>query len=146
MSALCSHEKINIRLAAIADVDSCFPFDHHMDRDELTFKIKREDLVLATLDAVVIGYLRLEYLWSQHPFIAQIYILDAYRGQGIGTLLFCFLKKKLKNEGYTKLYSSSQSNEPMAQRWHLKMGFSLCGSIQGINKDVVDELFFAIAI
>lgn len=139
-------QKMSIRLAVIADADYCMQFDDHMDRDELKFKIKREELVLAMHDAVVIGYLRLDYLWSQHPFIAKIYIVEAYRGQGIGSLMFCFLENKLKNKGFKKLYSSSQSNELKAQQWHFKMGFSICGSLNGINNGAVDELFFALAI
>ena len=100
-----------------------------------------EDVVVAEWNGKLVGYVRLEYLWSIVPYISLIRVLPEYRRQGIGKALLRFIETFLREVGHEVLYSSSQADEPEPQAWHRHLGFVECGFIAGIN-DGVGEVFF----
>lgn len=131
---------IHTRLATLDDL----PFvgqDRYLPERIVQRKITEEDVFVAEIEGRLVGYLRLEFLWSMIPYIAIIQVLPDKRRQGVGTALLAFISERLRQAGQTMLYSSSQADEAAPQAWHRRMGFEECGLIAGIN-DGVGEVFF----
>jgi GNAT superfamily N-acetyltransferase len=100
------------------------------------------EVIVAEYDTEIIGYLKIEYIWSILPYISLIYINKEFRGNGIGTKMLKFLESFLLSKGYKLLLSSSQVNEIEPQSWHRSKGFEECGVLLGINEGGIGEIFF----
>ncbi|MDF2650172.1 MAG: putative acetyltransferase protein [Paenibacillus sp.] len=133
---------ITIRFGDTNDLHDVVNGDRHVPAHILIWKLQNQEIVIATDDNELVGYLRLEYLWSKYPYIGLIMVHPDYRGNGIGKRLLQFVEEHLKKKGIKALYSSSQVNEHDPQQWHRKMGFQECGIINGINEGDIGELFF----
>jgi GNAT superfamily N-acetyltransferase len=133
--------KIEVRFANLGDLDFVEQ-DGYIPTEVVKRKIELNEVVVAVRDGSLVGYLRLEYLWSLVPYIALIQVLPEFRRQGVGKAILHFVQEFLRGRGYNALYSSSQVNEPEPQAWHRHMGFEECGIIAGINAGRVGEVFF----
>jgi ribosomal protein S18 acetylase RimI-like enzyme len=132
---------ITVRFATGADLAWCTQQDDPPSAI-ITRKIDANEVLIAEIDGLPVGFLRVEYLWSALPYIAMIRVLEADRQQGIGRALLAFLESYLRAQGHTVLLSSSQVDEPPPQAWHRHMGFVECGILAGINPGGVGEVFF----
>lgn len=131
---------IEVRVATLHDL-AFVSQDQYLPDIIVQRKIVEGEVFVAVLNAELVGYMRLEHLWSLVPYIALIHVLPAYRRQSIGTALLAFVSATLQQRGHSVLYSSSQVDEPEPQVWHRHMGFEECGMIGGINKGV-GEVFY----
>lgn len=130
-----------IRFGTIEDLAMIAEVDSSLKQHQLQWKLQNNEILIAQKGAAIVGYLRLEYLWSQYPYIGLIRVPPEYQRQGIGQKLIAYLEKYLVNQGIDQLYSSSQVNEQEPQAWHRHMGFIECGIINAIN-DGIGEVFF----
>lgn len=133
---------LTIRLAAQAELDFVRQIDRHIPGEVAARKIEAQEILVAEASGVLVGYLRLEFLWSLVPYIALIRVLPEYQRQGAGRALLAFLEDRLRRQEHTVLYSSSQADEAEPQAWHRHMGFAECGFVAGINAGGVGEIFF----
>jgi len=133
---------ISIRFGEIDDSQLINNVDPHVPDHILTWKLQNHEIIIASMDTEIIGYFRLEYLWSKYPYIGLIKVHPDYRGQGLGKRLLEFAQEYLGTQGIKAIYSSSQVNENDPQQWHRKMGFKECGILNGINEGNIGELFF----
>lgn len=133
---------IVVRFASQSDLESCFVFDKSDRQDIIENKIDMHEIILVERCGEVIGYLKLEYIWSKLPYISLIFIKTEFRGKGIGSLMLNYLIEFLQLNGFRTLLSSSQVNETEPQMWHRKMGFVECGILSGINEGGIGEVFF----
>jgi N-acetylglutamate synthase-like GNAT family acetyltransferase len=136
-------DQIKVRFASQTDLDGCIALDHAtMPVEVIKRKVEQREIIVAEKAGQLVGYLRLEYLWSTVPYIALIWVVEDQRQQGIGFRLLHYLENVLREQGHTALYSSSQANEPAPQAWHRHAGFEECGFIAGINEGGIGEVFF----
>ncbi len=135
-----------VRFASTDDLAACIKFDGHVSQDIIKRKIGLNEIIVAESIRHIVGYLRLEYLWSKIPYISLIIVQEKYRHHGIGRAMLTFLETFLKSDGCKMLMSSSQVNEPSAQAWHRAMGFEECGILTGINEGGIGEMFFRKAL
>jgi L-amino acid N-acyltransferase YncA len=135
-----------IRFGCDADLEDISTIDPNVSKPILLWKLMNREIVLATEDGVMVGYLRLEFLWSKYPYLGLIIVNSSHRKQGIGKAMLSCLEDHLRKQGIAALYSSSQVNEPEPQQWHRYVGFKECGVINGINPGGVGELFFVKSI
>jgi len=133
--------KIEVRLANLTDLDFVQQ-DGYIPTEIVKRKIEWNEVIVAVRGGSLVGYVRLEYLWSLVPYIALVWVLPEHRRQGVGRALLQFIEEFLHERGHRALYSSSQVNEPEPQAWHRHMGFEECGIISGINAGGVGEVFF----
>ena len=132
-----------VRFADRMDLDGCITLDHpDMSAEIIQRKVEQREIIVAEKAGQLVGYLRLEYLWSLVPYIALIWVVEDQRRQGIGKALLHHLENVLREQGHTALYSSSQANEPEPQAWHRHAGFEECGFIAGISGGGIGEIFF----
>jgi GNAT superfamily N-acetyltransferase len=135
-------ERVLVRFAGPEDLEWCVVSDDHVTEQVIRHKIVNDEIIIAELDGQPIGYLRLEYLWSNIPYIGVIWVVELYRKEGIGRKILNFLEDYLRSRGHNALYSSSQANEPEPQAWHRSVGFQEAGIISGINEGGIGEVFF----
>ena len=136
-------DQIEVRFANQMDLDECIVLDHPtMPVEVIKRKVEQREIIVAEKAGQLVGYLRLEYLWSTVPYIALIWVVEDQRQQGIGSAMLRYLENVLREQGHTALYSSSQANEPEPQAWHRHVGFEECGFIAGMNEGGVGEIFF----
>lgn len=134
-------DKAAVRFATPDDLDWCAVHED-IPPAILARKIAVNEVLIAESAGERVGFLRLEYLWSQVPYIALIRVLEPYRQQGVGRAILAFLESYLCEHEHTVLMSSSQVDEPPPQAWHRHMGFVECGFLAGINPGGVGEVFF----
>lgn len=139
-------ETANVRFGTEEDLALCLGFEnlpaHLPAKKIIASKLAQNEIVVAELSSKIVGYLRLEYLWSEYPYISLIKVDEAYRAKGIGRTMIAFLKDYLVSQGYDRLFSSSQVDEPRAQAWHRGTGFAECGIVAGLNSGGIGEVFF----
>lgn len=130
-----------IRFGTIEDLAMIAEVDSSLKQNQLQWKLQNNEILLAQNIEGLVGYLRLEYLWSKYPYIGLIRVRPEYQKQGIGKKMLAYLENHLKDQGLDQLFSSSQVNESEPQAWHRHMGFIECGIINAIN-DGIGEVFF----
>ncbi|MHA3963798.1 MAG: GNAT family N-acetyltransferase [Candidatus Thorarchaeota archaeon SMTZ1-45] len=135
-------ERVIVRFAGPEVLEWCVVEDVQVTEQIIRHKIINDEIIIAELDGQPIGYLRLEYLWSNIPYIGMVFVNDDYRIEGIGRKILAFLEDYLRSRGHDVLYSSSQVNEPESQAWHRSVGFVEAGIISGINEGGIGEVFF----
>ena len=131
-----------VRFAGPEDLEWCVVGDIHVTEKVVRNKIVNDECVVVELDGQLIGYIRLEYLWSTVPYIGLIFVMEEYQNEGIGRKMLGFLEEHLRAHGHDVLMSSSQANEPNPQAWHRAAGFVECGIILGLNEGGIGEVFF----
>ncbi|MHA2026608.1 MAG: GNAT family N-acetyltransferase [Candidatus Thorarchaeota archaeon] len=136
------NERVLVRFAGPDDLEWSVVEDNYVTEQVIRHKIVQNEIVIAELDGQPIGYLRLEYLWSNIPYIGVIFVIELYRHEGVGRKILAFLEDYLRSMGHDQLISSSQVNEPEPQAWHRAVGFSECGMISCINEGGIGEVFF----
>lgn len=135
-------QNVRIRFAIDLDIDGCIVFDHIKNKNIIQRKIDSNEIFLVEYKDMIIGYLKIEYIWSSIPYISLILLKKEFRGKGIGHKVLAFLEEYLRGKGENILLSSSQINEPKPQEWHRKHGFVECGILSGINDNGIGEVFF----
>ena len=135
-------ERVVVRFAGPEDLEWCVVEDSYVTEQVIRHKIVNDEIIIAELDGTPIGYIRLEYLWSNIPYIGLIFVIEAYRNEGVGRKMIAYLEDYLRSRGHDVLYSSSQVNEPEPQAWHRSVGFTECGMISGLNEGNIGEVFF----
>ena len=132
---------VSIRVATPADLNFVQQ-DGPLPAETVRRKIECREVFVAETGGSLVGYVRLEYLWSAVPYIALIRVLPQHRRQGIGKALLAYTEAFLRGQAHKALYSSSQADEAEPQAWHRHVGFEECGLIAGINEGGVGEIFF----
>jgi predicted GNAT superfamily acetyltransferase len=142
MMSMRSLPTIPVRHSTVRDLAFCARMDRHVPRAWLRRKIAARELWIAAPLGRPAGYLRMEYLWGQIPYIGLIVVAEGARVKGLGRAMLERVCREERRKGRRWLFSSSQSNDPEPQAWHRRMGFEECGVILGVNDDGVGELFF----
>lgn len=109
-------------------------------------KVSDGDVFVALWRGELVGYLRLEWLWSKIPYVELIWGAEPHRRTGVGRALLAHTEADVASRGHIALYSSSQADEPEPQAWHRHMGFEECGLLAGLNEGGVGEVFFRKAL
>ena len=135
-----------VRLAEPNDIAALQMLDPWPKEPVWQQKIANGEVIILELEGSVIGLIRYAVLWTTVPFMGLIEIAAAHRSKGYSRLMLSFLKDHLRAQGYVALLSSSQTDEPAAQRWHLHMGFSSNGLIENIADDGVGELVYRLRL
>ena len=131
-----------VRAATVDDIDTLAEADPWPRADDWRRKVDAGEVVVAEFGGEIVGHLRADLIWSTVPFLALIEVRDTHRGRGISRLLLGHLEGSLRDRGYVALLSSSQTDEPEAQRWHVHMGFHTAGIIEHVADDDVGEVVY----
>ncbi|WP_407926351.1 GNAT family N-acetyltransferase [Gehongia tenuis] len=70
--------------------------------------------------------LRYNLFWDHTPFMNMLYLLNEYRGKGLGQKLVSFWEAQMRSEGYPLVMTSTVSCE-YAQHFYYKLGYAAVG-------------------
>src|SRR5438309_9909510 len=69
----------------------------------------------------LVGLLRLDYLWSSLPHLAQLRVVEHRRREGAGRALVGFILQEARSKGMDKILSSTRPDKTEAQEWHRRV-------------------------
>ena len=117
-----------IRLAGESDLCFLAAHDRHIGAQELANVVRLGRVVIATdAEGAPVGWLRWGLFWDEHPFMNLLYLLEPYRGRGLGRELVTDWENRMKAAGHDVLMTSTQANE-CAQFFYRRLGYEDVGS------------------
>lgn len=117
-----------IKYAEISDLESLSELDKHISGVELKQIIERRHLIIAENSGHITGWLRFGMFWDEIPFMNMLFVVEAERGNGIGTALADFWENEMRFAGFSRVLTSTLSNE-RAQHFYRKRSYKDCGSL-----------------
>lgn len=119
---------MTIRYAEAGDLPVLTAHDRHIAPEELAESIKRRRVLVMLDGEAFAGWLRFNLFWDNTPFMNMLFMLEGYRGQGLGGKLTAFWEQEMRAAGYTEVLTSTQSNED-AQHFYRAHGYKDCGGL-----------------
>ena len=118
---------MDIRIAETRDVETLLAHDRHITRARLERKIAERQVLVLLDGETFAGWLRWGLFWDEHPFMNLLYLLEPYRGKGLGRQLVKDWERRMKAEGHELVMTSTQANE-CAQFFYRRLGYEDVGS------------------
>ena len=118
---------MDIRIAEMRDAGALLAHDRHITRARLERKIADRQILVLLDGETFAGWLRWGLFWDEHPFMNLLYLLEPYRGKGLGRELVTDWERRMKAEGHEVVMTSTQANE-CAQFFYRHMGYADAGS------------------
>lgn len=134
---------MNIRIAVSSDIKVLSENDKHISNLELENSIHLNRIYIMEDNNTFVGWLRYNLFWDNTPFMNMLFLLDEYRGKGLGKEFVLFWEKKMKNLGYESVMTSTASDE-YAQHFYNKLRYITIGGF--ISKGDPYELILEKAI
>jgi GNAT superfamily N-acetyltransferase len=131
---------ITIKIATASNLDALSDYDKHISANVLSRKIKGGEVYVACLGDDFVGWLRWSLFWDNTPFMNMLFVLDGYRGQGVGKKLTLFWEEQMGAAGYKTLMTSTQQNET-AQHFYTHLGYQAVGGF--VQSSGEYEIIFA---
>ena len=100
--------------------------DKHIDAAELSHLISRHRVLVAELDGHIQGWLRWNLFWDNTPFMNMLYVLEPFRGAGLGRALVQHWEADRMAAGYRTVMTSTAADE-YAQHFYRKLGYETVG-------------------
>ena len=115
-----------IRLATRNDLPWLQSHDHHIASGEMTTLISLERVLMACEGNEPVGWLRWNLFWDNTPFMNLLYVLEGHQRQGVGRQLVAHWEALVRDQGFTAVMTSTQSNED-AQHFYRRLGYRDAG-------------------
>ncbi len=131
---------MEIRFAVMEDAETIKKYDFHISNQELKNNIWLKRVYIAEKNGRFVGWLRYNLFWDNIPFMNMLYVLDDYRGNGIGKKLVEYWENNMKLLNYKMVMTSSASNE-YAQHFYNKLGYNTIGGF--LLEDSPFEVIFS---
>lgn len=119
---------MNISVATRNEYTQLVELDHHISTEMMKGKIDQGEIIVATENTSVIGWLRYGYFWDSIPFMNMLTVIEGYRSRGIGTQLVIHWEAMLCERGFNEVLTSTSANEH-GQFLYRKLGYKDCGAI-----------------
>lgn len=120
------NNSVKIRLAEEEDFEILHQNDKHISAEILKKKISDKNILIAEIDDRFVGWLRYNLFWDEIPFMNMLFVLEKFRGIGIGEKLVREWEFFMSEQGYKFLLTSTQANE-YAQHFYRKLGYKDLG-------------------
>lgn len=127
------------RYAVEKDINLLARYDKHITPSELRNSVKSNRIIVMHDGDRFIGLLRYNLFWDNIPFMNMLYITDGERGNGCGSKLVDCWENNMKELGYDKVMTSTQSDE-RGQFFYRKHGYKDCGVL--LLPDETAEIIF----
>ena len=111
-----------IRPAEARDLPFLTAHDHHIAPAEMACLISAGRVLVAERDGVPCGWLRWNLFWDNTPFMNLLYLLEDFRGQGLGRALVRRYEEDMRAAGYPLVLTSTQADE-YAQHFYRRLGY-----------------------
>tara|TARA_Y100000590_G_C14850037_1_gene687246 strand:- start:224 stop:445 length:222 start_codon:yes stop_codon:yes gene_type:complete len=71
--------KLTTRLATNEDFVSCKKFDDRITETYFINMIENDQVFIALVDDIIVGYLRLEFIWLKIPYLSWLFVTPRVR-------------------------------------------------------------------
>lgn len=115
-----------IRLANESDFEDLRRNDKHISDEILKRKIGEKSIFVAAVNGEFAGWLRYGLFWDELPFMNMLFVLEKFRGMGLGSSLVKEWEKRMLSAGFRILLTSTQANE-CAQHFYRRLGYTDLG-------------------
>ena len=126
------HHRPQIRKAGPADLTDLEQLDRHIAPPVLRESIEHGRVLVAhsgrEFDGEIIGWLRWNLFWDETPFMNMLFVVEPWRGQGIGSCLITKWEKDAKLQGHKRVLTSTRFDEA-AQHFYRKHGWIDSGAL-----------------
>ncbi len=117
---------MTIRTAQKEDLNLLSQYDKHVAKEELACCAARGRIYIAEEKGQFTGWLRYNLFWDNTPFMNMLYLLEGYRGKGLGRQLVRHWEAQMRQLGYDCVMTSTASDE-YAQHFYNKLGYRTVG-------------------
>lgn len=128
-----------IRYAKDADIDLLTEHDKHISKEELRNAVSLRRVYIAEENGSFVGWMRYNLFWDNTPFMNLLYLLEEYRGKGLGRQIVTFWENEMVRQGFETVMTSTQSNE-YAQHFYFKLGYEAIGGFR-LDGDAYEVIF-----
>lgn len=114
----------------------------HMSDALFTDRVASGGAYVIEEDGKAVGVMHHCLFWDSLPCLSLIYLLEPYRGKGIGSAAMNAWEEEMRGMGGTMVLTSTQADEG-AQHFYRKRGYIDCGALflHGTPHDQPAELF-----
>lgn len=130
---------MHIRTAENSDMKHLSVYDIHIRKEELESIISQGRVLVAEEQGTFMGWLRWNLFWDNTPFLNMLFLLERYRNSGFGKGMISHWEKRMKEEGYECVMTSSLANEE-AQHFYRKLGYVDAGALL-LPKEPLEIIF-----
>ena len=120
---------LQISLAVPEDAAWLEQHDRHVKPAVLAQSIRDGRIYLARWNEERIGWLRWNLFWDNTPFMNLLYLLEGWRGQGIGTQLVRRWEADMRANGADLVFTSTQADET-SQFFYRGLGYEDIGGFR----------------
>ncbi len=130
---------MTIRKASQADIPLLHELDAHISEQELGISVELGRVYVAEKNGCLAGWLRYNLFWDNTPFMNMLFVLEPFRGTGVGKSLTRHWEEDMRRLGYNTVLTSTQSDE-FAQHFYVKLGYRAVGGF-AIGSDPYELIF-----
>lgn len=117
---------MTIRTAGRQDFENLCQRDRHISPEELWKAIAAGHILTAEEENAWAGWLRWNLFWDNTPFMNLLFVLDGWRGRGVGKALVLEWENQMRAAGYETVMTSTVSSE-YSQHFYEKLGYRAIG-------------------
>ena len=125
---------VNIRFAEETDFDVLHLNDKHISSENLKKKLCDKNILIAETGEEFAGWLRYNLFWDEIPFMNMLFVLEEFRGTGIGGSLVTEWERLMSAQGHKMLLTSAQADE-FAQHFYRKLGYKDLGGFTPFGEE-----------
>ena len=120
---------MKIEFASLQDLQDIIEMDDSIDSELMEEKIQRQEILVAKEVKEIVALLRYSLFWDNTPLINLLLVKEEKRKEGIGTNLIQKWESEMKEKGYERVMTSSQSDET-GQVFFKKLKYKEIGSFE----------------
>ena len=111
-----------IRSATPKDLPFLAANDIHIDPAERENVLRQGRILLLEQDGHPVGWLRWGMFWDNTPFMNLLFLMEGFRGIGLGRALVEHWERLMRSQGHAMVMTSTQANEE-AQHFYRRLGY-----------------------
>lgn len=126
--------KITVRPACSEDLEILAEADRHVPREKIEKLVSDGFVLVAEHGKDFAGLLRYGLFWDGIPFMNMLFVLEEYRGNGVGTALVRKWESLAAEKGHSTVMTSTQANET-SQHFYRKLGYRDMGGFTPFGEE-----------
>ncbi len=123
---------MEIRICGAEDWERLRGLDRHIGGEELAAALLRGGVYAAEEEGELVGWLRYNLFWDSIPFLNMLFILEPFRGKGLGGKLLGFWEEQMRERRFDTVMTSTASDE-YAQHFYQRLGYRVTGGFTHKN-------------
>ncbi|MDE6600318.1 MAG: GNAT family N-acetyltransferase [Oscillospiraceae bacterium] len=126
--------KIIVRPARPEEAELLAEADRHVPRERIRKLVSDGFVLAAFIGDSFGGWLRYGLFWDGIPFMNMLFVLEEYRGNGVGTALVLEWERLAAENGHDIVMTSTQANET-SQHFYRKLGYRDLGGFTPFGEE-----------